>query len=161
MKNEKQKKRLLPWMEGVALFAIAAMLVVLPGCNKQGEENTPTEAPTVTVAPTETPTPEATATPRPTSTPRPTATPKPTPTATPTPDPLPDEKDNFVKNATFDESTEKWGFYSESGGEGEVYAEDGKLALKVTSLGTLNYAVQIYSEDIMKIEKDGVHALED
>jgi len=141
MKNEK-KKRLLPLLKGTAMLAVAAMLVVFPGCNKQEEnEGTPTEAPTATVAPAETPTPEATATPKPTATPRPTATPKPTPTATPTPEPLPEEKDNFVKNATFDESTEKWGFYSESGGEGTVAHEDGKLALHITSLGTLNYAV--------------------
>ena len=154
MKNEKQRKRLLLLMKGTAIVAVAAILL-LPGCNKQGEnEGTPTETPVTTEAPAETPAPEATATPRPTSTPRPTATPKPTPTATPTPEPLPDEKHNFVKNATFDESVEKWGFYSESGGEGTVAHEEGKLALNITSLGTLNYAVQIYSEDIMKIEKD-------
>ena len=154
MKNEKQKKRMLSLIEGTALLAVAAMLVVLPGCNKQGEENTPTQPPVTTEAPEMTVTPEPTATLKPTSTPRPTATPKPTPTATPTPEPLPEEKDNFVKNAIFDESTEKWGFYSESGGEGAVAHEDGKLALNITSLGTLNYAVQIYSEDIMKLEKD-------
>lgn len=152
MKNEKQRKR---WF---ALLVTLTMLVLVSACNKptEGEEQ-PTQAPVMTEAPEQqegTKAPEATATPRPTSTPRPTATPKPTPTATPTPEPLPDEKDNFVKNATFDENTEKWGFYSESGGEGTVSHEDGKLALKITSLGTLNYAVQIYSEDIMKIEKD-------
>ena len=139
MKNEKMKKLLLPFLEGTAVLTMAAMLLVLPGCNSQGEdEGTLTSAPAATEAPAETVTPEATATPKPTSTPRPTSTPKPAPTATPTPDPLPQEKDNFVKNATFDESTEKWGFYSESGGEGTVTHEDGKLALNITSLGTLN-----------------------
>ncbi|MBR2408495.1 MAG: glycoside hydrolase family 9 protein [Lachnospiraceae bacterium] len=155
MKKTKHTKQSLFLQSGVAIVALTALVLLFPACNKQEDgTDAPTQAPVVTDAPTVTEEPAPTEAPKTTPTPKPTATPKPAPTATPTPDPLPDSKKNFVKNATFDESTERWGFYSESGGEGTVTAEDGKLALNITSLGTLNYAVQIYSEDIMKLEKE-------
>lgn len=151
MKTGKQKRRWLPFAEGVAVFMTAAMLAFLPGCNgKEGGDETLTMTPVPTEAPGMTPTSEPTE--APTATPRPTATPKPSPTATPTPEPLP--ANNFIKNATLDEDTTGWAMYTESGGEGEMTLEDGKIALNITSLGTLNYAVQIYSEDIMTLEKD-------
>ena len=160
MKKTKHTKQSLFLQSGVAIVALTALVLLFPACNKQEDgTDAPTQAPVVTDAPTVTEEPAATETPttteapKTTPAPKPTATPKPAPTATPTPEPLPDSKKNFVKNATFDESTESWGLYSESGGEGTVTAEDGKLALNITSLGTLNYAVQIYSEDIMKLEK--------
>ena len=154
--HTKKREHLYPRM---AVATLAVFLLFAPGCNKSGDvDGVPTEPPVATEAPamTEAPdvNPEVTEAPKATATPRPTATPKPTPTATPTPEPFPDPKDNFVTNATFDESASGWGLYKESGGEGTVSVEDGKLALNITSLGTLNYAVQIYPEDIIELEKD-------
>ena len=155
MRKTKHTKQRFCLYKGMTAAALTAFLLFVPGCNTSGEgETVPTEAPIATEAPALTEAPEATEAPKATATPRPTATPKPTPTATPTPEPLPDAKDNFVTNATFDEDTNGWGLYTESGGYGTVSAEDGKLALNITSLGTLNYAVQIYPEDIIELEKD-------
>ena len=151
------RKQRMKSKQGIALITVAAVLFALAGCAKPaGNEGTltptplPTEAatePEATVTPEPTATPEQTATPRPTSTPRPTATPKPTPT----PEPLP--TNNMVKNATFDSDGSGWGLYKESGGEGALSVEDGKLAFHITSLGTLNYAVQMYPEDVIALEQ--------
>lgn len=155
MKNENKKKSLL------LLSVITVMLLLSAACNRQQAiKDIPTlspvatEAPAMTEAPEETVTPAATVTPKATATPKPTSTPKPTPTATPTPEPLPDPKDNFVTNATFDADTNGWYLYKESGGFGTVSAEDGKLALNITSLGNVNYAVQVSAEDVIELEKD-------
>lgn len=177
MERTKQKRRWAPLIEGAALIATLGLLVFVPGCNKQTSGNDITTTPALTESPDMTTTPEPTATTKPTATPRPTATPKPSPTATPTPEPLP--VNNLITNATFDaemtevtepaegeEPTEGeegktevsvlpgWALYLESNGEGAVSVEDGKLALDITNLGTLNYAVQIYAEDVIKLEKD-------
>lgn len=137
--------------KGIALVAVTTVLFAMAGCAKPtGNEEAlpPTTSPTEAVTePVATATPEATATPKPTATPRPTAT----PTPTKAPEPLP--ANNLIKNATFDETVSDWGIYKESGGEGVLSAENGKLALTVTSLGTLNYAVQMYPEDSITLEQ--------
>jgi len=159
MKRGKHTKKGAYLFQGTAIAVLVAFLLFVPGCNKQpAGEDAPTEipvateAPVVTEVPEETVTPAATEAPKATATPKPTATPRPAPTATPTPEPLPDN--NIVTNATFDADTNGWNLYKESGGYGTVSAEDGRLALNITSLGTVNYAVQVYPEDIIELEKD-------
>ena len=155
MTQNKQKRKDTVGKVRTGLVAMAALLVFVCACNKTGDgDEMPTVTPVLTETPAMTDTPEPTEEPKATATPKPTSTPKPTPTATPTPEPLPDPKDNFVTNATFDTDTNGWYLYKESGGFGTVSAEDGKLALNITSLGTLNYAVQIFPEDVIELEKD-------
>ena len=164
MRKTKEKKLCL--RKSLALVSVIAMLAGVTACGSSDKGSDPAkdtatdvtaEAPELTTPPEETPeltatpkpteTPKATSTPKPTSTPRPTSTPKPTPT----PEPIP--TNNIVKNATFDKDTTGWGLYTESGGEGSLSAEDGRLALNITSLGTLNYAVQLYPEDTIALEQ--------
>lgn len=159
MKKTKHTKKRMSWYRGTAVAVLVAVLFLIPGCTKKTEDgNVSTEVPAITevpaetVAPEETVAPAATEVPKATATPRPTATPKPAPTATPTPEPLPDN--NIVTNATFDTDTDGWYLYKESGGGGTVSAEDGKLVLNITSLGTVNYAVQVFPEDVIELEKD-------
>ncbi len=65
---------------------------------------------------------------------------------------------NIISNSTFDIGTTDWGTYKESGGACTLTTEDGKLALKVTKQGTLNYAVQMYY-DIVPLYQNGVYRL--
>ncbi len=65
---------------------------------------------------------------------------------------------NIIKNSTFETGTSGWGTYKESGGKCTLTTEDGKLALKVTSVGKLNYAVQL-NYDIIPLYKNGVYRL--
>ena len=51
---------------------------------------------------------------------------------------------NLIKNSTFDSGISGWNTYSASGGSATIAKEDGKLALKVNSVGSLNYSVQVY-----------------
>ena len=69
---------------GLAVIAVATMLVAACAEPTPAPTPTPTPEPTATPLPTPTPTPEPTATPLPTPTPTPEPTPTPTPTATPT-----------------------------------------------------------------------------
>lgn len=66
--------------------------------------------------------------------------------------------ENIVTNSTFDNGTADWGIYKESGGVASLTTEGGKLALKITDQGTLNYAVQMYY-DIVPLYKNGVYRL--
>lgn len=65
---------------------------------------------------------------------------------------------NLISNSTFDTGTTDWGTYKESGGACTLTTEDGKLALKVTKQGTLNYAVQMFY-DIVPLYQNGVYRL--
>ncbi len=66
--------------------------------------------------------------------------------------------ENLISNSTFDTGTTDWGTYKESGGACTLTTEDGKLALKVTKQGTLNYAVQMFY-DIIPLYQNGVYRL--
>ncbi|MDD5901386.1 MAG: glycoside hydrolase family 9 protein [Lachnospiraceae bacterium] len=151
MEQIKRKKWPVVLIAGAVLLLIVGILVLFLKGKPKGADDKETSLtpPVMTEMPTEAPTstPKATATPKPTSTPRPTVTPK----ATAAPEPLP--ANNVVKNAVFDSDVSGWGLYKESGGEGTVSVENGQLALTITSLGTLNYAVQIYPEDIITLEQ--------
>lgn len=65
---------------------------------------------------------------------------------------------NIITNSTFDNGTTDWGTYKESGGACTLTTENGKLALKVTNQGKLNYAVQMFY-DIVPLYQNGVYRL--
>ena len=52
--------------------------------------------------------------------------------------------ENIVTNSTFENGTTDWDTYKESGGACKLTTEDGKLALKISNVGTKNYAVQLF-----------------
>ncbi len=67
-------------------------------------------------------------------------------------------ENNLISNATFDSGTTDWGTYKESGGACTLTTENGKLALKVSSLGKVNYAVQVFY-NIIPLYQNGVYHL--
>lgn len=66
--------------------------------------------------------------------------------------------DNLISNSTFETGTADWGTYKESGGACKLTTEDGKLALKVSSVGTKNYAVQLFY-DIIPLYQNATYRL--
>ena len=68
------------------------------------------------------------------------------------------ESNNIITNSTFDYNTTGWGTYKESGGNASLSVDSGRLALNITSLGTLNYSVQVYY-DIVPLYQNGVYRL--
>ena len=66
--------------------------------------------------------------------------------------------ENLISNSTFDKGVSDWGTYKESGGKCKLAAEDGKLALTVSDVGKVNYAVQVFY-DIVPLYKNGVYRL--
>ena len=65
---------------------------------------------------------------------------------------------NIVSNSTFDSNTSGWGTYKESGGACSLSTENGRLALKVSNVGRVNYAVQVFY-DIVPLYQNGVYRL--
>ncbi len=65
---------------------------------------------------------------------------------------------NLISNSTFESGVKDWGTYKESGGKCSLKAEDGKLALTVSDVGKVNYAVQVFY-DIVPLYKNGVYRL--
>lgn len=65
--------------------------------------------------------------------------------------------DNLISNATF-ETADGWGVYTNSAAAAEVSAENGKLALNITSAGDVSYAVQLYY-DTVPLYKNAVYRL--
>ncbi|MCM1358418.1 MAG: glycoside hydrolase family 9 protein, partial [Prevotella sp.] len=65
---------------------------------------------------------------------------------------------NIISNSTFDSGVTGWSTYKESGGSCTLGTEDGKLALKVSSTGKVNYAVQV-CYDIIPLYQNGVYRL--
>ena len=65
---------------------------------------------------------------------------------------------NIISNSTFENGTAGWGTYKESGGKCSLSTEDGQLALTVSSVGKLNYAVQVFY-DIVPLYQNGVYRL--
>lgn len=68
------------------------------------------------------------------------------------------DSSNIITNSTFDNGTTDWGTYKESGGVASLSTENGKLALKVSSVGKLNYSVQVFY-DIVPLYQNGVYHL--
>lgn len=65
---------------------------------------------------------------------------------------------NIISNSTFESGTSGWGTYKESGGACSLGTENGALALKVSSVGKVNYAVQVFY-DIIPLYQNGVYRL--
>lgn len=65
---------------------------------------------------------------------------------------------NMITNSTFESGTKDWGLYKQSGGVASLTTEDGKLALKISNVGEVNYAVQAFY-DIIPLYKNGVYRL--
>ncbi len=61
-----------------------------------------------------------------------------------------------IINSTFEYSVSDWGTYKESGGACSLGREDGKLALTVSNVGKVNYAVQVFY-DIVPLYQNGVY----
>ncbi len=55
---------------------------------------------------------------------------------------------NLITNSTFDSGIDGWSQYSRTGAAAELFHEEGKLALAVSALGDLNYAVQLSSNEM-------------
>lgn len=58
----------------------------------------------------------------------------------------------------FDNGVADWGVYRESGGRASISSSEGRLALNVTSVGSVSYAVQVY-RDIIPLYQNGVYRL--
>ena len=65
---------------------------------------------------------------------------------------------NLISNSDFETGIQDWGVYKESGGKCTLSNEDGKLAIHITDVGKVNYAVQAYY-DIIPLYKNGVYRL--
>ncbi len=65
---------------------------------------------------------------------------------------------NLISNSTFESGTSGWGTYKESGGKCSLKTEGGKLALTVSDVGKVNYAVQVFY-DIVPLYQNGVYHL--
>ena len=65
---------------------------------------------------------------------------------------------NIISNSTFDSGTSGWGTYKESGGVCSLGTENGRLALTVSNVGKVNYAVQVYY-DIIPLYQNGVYRI--
>lgn len=65
---------------------------------------------------------------------------------------------NIISNSTFETGTSGWGTYKESGGACSLKTENGKLALTVSNVGKVNYAVQVFY-DIIPLYQNGVYRL--
>ena len=64
--------------------------------------------------------------------------------------------ENIITNSTFDNGISDWGIYKESGGSATLSADNGRLAMHISSTGKVNYAVQMYY-DIVPLYKNGVY----
>ncbi len=63
-----------------------------------------------------------------------------------------------VFSSTFDYNYTGWSAFKQSGGAYSLKTENGKLALNITNVGTLNYSVQV-GYDIVPLYKNGVYRL--
>lgn len=65
---------------------------------------------------------------------------------------------NIISNSTFDSGITGWSTYKESGGVCSLSTENGRLALTVSNVGKVNYAVQVFY-DIVPLYQNGVYRL--
>ncbi|MBR6107076.1 MAG: glycoside hydrolase family 9 protein [Oscillospiraceae bacterium] len=63
---------------------------------------------------------------------------------------------NLITNSTFESGTTDWAIYKESGGAATLSTDAGRLAVNISSLGKVNYAVQAYY-DIVPLYQNGVY----
>lgn len=63
-----------------------------------------------------------------------------------------------IINSTFEKGTADWDIYKTTGGKASLSTDNGRLAMNVTNLGTVNYGVQLFY-DIVPLYKNGVYRL--
>lgn len=56
--------------------------------------------------------------------------------------------ENIITNGTFDSGSAGWSVYNKGEASSVISVTDGKLALNVTNLGDVNYAVQLYYSNV-------------
>ncbi len=61
------------------------------------------------------------------------------------------ETENLITNSAFDNNTDGWSYYNHSDAAASLSHSDGRLALTVSALGSVNYAVQL-SSNALSIE---------
>ena len=66
--------------------------------------------------------------------------------------------ENLISNSTFEDGTDDWGTYLETGGECELSTSEGRLALTISNVGKKNYSVQVFY-DIVPLFKNGRYHL--
>ena len=66
--------------------------------------------------------------------------------------------ENLISNSTFEDGTDDWGTYLETGGECELSTSEGRLALTISDVGKKNYSVQVFY-DIVPLFKNGRYHL--
>lgn len=62
--------------------------------------------------------------------------------------PIHAETGNLINNAAFDSNTDGWSYYAHSDAAASLVQENGMLAMTVTELGSVNYAVQLSSNAV-------------
>ncbi len=65
---------------------------------------------------------------------------------------------NYISNGTFDNDINGWSYYAHSDAEASVSHKDGMLALTVSALGSVNYAVQL-SANPLTLEQGNYYRL--
>ena len=58
------------------------------------------------------------------------------------------ETGNLITNSTFDSNIDGWSYYAHSDASASIAHENGMLAMTVTALGSVNYAVQLSSNSV-------------
>ncbi len=58
------------------------------------------------------------------------------------------ETGNAITNSTFDSGIDGWSYYANKGAQAEAVHEDGMLALQITALGSVNYAIQLSADPV-------------
>ena len=74
------------------------------------------------------------------------------------PVPIVSAADSLVSNGTFESGKSGWDTYHQTGGVCSLGTDGGRLALKVTSVGDVAWAVQVYY-DIIPLYQNGVYRL--
>ncbi len=65
---------------------------------------------------------------------------------------------NLISNSTFDTGYSGWSSYKQSGGSAALSVDNGRLALNISSVGTLNYSVQV-GYDVIPLYQNAVYRL--
>ncbi len=68
------------------------------------------------------------------------------------------EDANMIINSTFDSGIDNWSMYHHSDADAEIFAHEGTLAMTISALGSVNYAVQL-SSNTVTLEQDAYYQL--
>lgn len=66
---------------------------------------------------------------------------------------------NLITNSDFTAGIDDWSMYHHKDAAAEIYAENGMLAMTISELGSVNYAVQL-SSNAVALEKDAYYQLQ-